>query len=523
VPGFTGDSPAGGLKWFSMSLKDAAVSIAGKLTDHIHIGNGLDQRDLAPVGWFEHAQAVQRLTDSFAAVPAGQRVRLAKKTSNLFRGRSGDMAGLDVSGLHSVIAVDPVNNTADVQGMCTYEDLVDSLLPFGLVPTVVPQLKTITLGGAVTGMGVESTSFRNGLPHEAVLEMDVLTGTGEVVTCSPTQNADLYRGFPNSYGSLGYSVRLKITCEKVPAYVELRHVRFDDVESVSAALAEISETREYEGQQVDYLDGVVFSLDEAYLTLGRQTDEPGPVSDYTHGRIYYRSLQHPTGISYDRLTIRDYLWRWDIDWFWCNRAFGTQNPTIRTLWPRDLLRSSFYWKIIGWDRKYDLADRIEARNGRPPRERVVQDIEVTPDNLPEYLTWFFTHCEIEPVWLCPIRLADGVGSLAGRTEVLDTDGAATSPWPLYPLTPGDTWVNVGFWSSVPADLMGADAGPGAFNREIERVVAGLGGHKSLYSEAFYSEDEFAALYGGDLPQKLKAVYDPDGRFPGLYEKTVTSI
>jgi FAD/FMN-containing dehydrogenase len=353
--------------------------------------------------------------------------------------------------------------------------------------------------------------------------MDVLTGTGEVVTCSPTQNADLYRGFPNSYGSLGYSVRLKITCEKVPAYVELRHVRFDDVESVSAALAEISETREYEGQQVDYLDGVVFSLDEAYLTLGRQTDEPGPVSDYTHGRIYYRSLQHPTGISYDRLTIRDYLWRWDIDWFWCNRAFGTQNPTIRTLWPRDLLRSSFYWKIIGWDRKYDLADRIEARNGRPPRERVVQDIEVTPDNLPEYLTWFFTHCEIEPVWLCPIRLADGVGSLAGRTEVLDTDGAATSPWPLYPLTPGDTWVNVGFWSSVPADLMGADAGPGAFNREIERVVAGLGGHKSLYSEAFYSEDEFAALYGGDLPQKLKAVYDPDGRFPGLYEKTVTSI
>ncbi|CAM5383110.1 hypothetical protein CVAR21S_02756 [Corynebacterium variabile] len=158
-----------------MSLKDAAVSIAGRLTDRIHIGNGLDQRELSPVGWFEHGQAVQRLTDSFAAVPADKRVRLAKKTSNLFRGRSGDMAGLDVSGLHSVIAVDPVDNTADVQGMCTYEDLVDTLLPFGLVPTVVPQLKTITLGGAVTGMGVESTSFRNGLPHEAVLEMDVLS------------------------------------------------------------------------------------------------------------------------------------------------------------------------------------------------------------------------------------------------------------------------------------------------------------------------------------------------------------
>ena len=66
--------------------------------------------------------------------------------------------------------------------MCTYEDLVDATLPHGLMPLVVPQLRTITLGGAVTGLGIESTSFRNGLPHESVLEMDVLTGAGEIVT-----------------------------------------------------------------------------------------------------------------------------------------------------------------------------------------------------------------------------------------------------------------------------------------------------------------------------------------------------
>lgn len=491
-----------GLQWSLMGLKEKAVAVAGRITDAVRIGNGLDQRDLMPVGWFAHWQAVRRLQDSFDAVPAGTQVRLAKKTSNLFRGRSGAAAGLDVSGLHGVIAVDPVARTADVQGMCTYEDLVDVLLPHGLAPTVVPQLKTITLGGAVTGMGVESTSFRNGLPHEAVLEMDVLTGTGEILTCSPTQNTDLFRGFPNSYGSLGYAVRLTVRCEQVDPYVELRHVRFNDVETLSAELDRIAAEREYDGERVDYLDGVVFSLEESYLVLGRATSAPGPTNDYTRERSYYRSLQHPSGILRDRLTVRDYLWRWDVDWFWCNRAFGTQNPTVRALWPRDLLRSSFYWKIIGWDRRFDIADRIEARNGRPARERVVQDIEVTPDNLPEFLTWFFTSCEIQPVWLCPIRLAD--------------DDA----WPLYPLSPGETWVNVGFWSSVPVDLTGKDAPDGAFNREIERVVSGLGGHKSLYSEAFYTEMQFAALYGGDLPARLKEVYDPDGRFPGLYEKAV---
>ncbi|WP_027019605.1 FAD-binding oxidoreductase [Corynebacterium sputi] len=503
-----------------MSLKEQVVRIAGKFTDSVRIGNGLEQRDLSPVGWWAHDQAVQRLKDSFEAVPTGERVRLAKKTSNLFRGRDTESAGLDASGLGGVVAVDPVENTADVQGMCTYEDLVDVLLPHGLAPTVTPQLKTITLGGAVTGMGVESSSFRNGLPHEAVLEMDVLTGTGEVVTCSPTQNLDLYRGFPNSYGSLGYAVRIKVRVEKVMPFVELRHVRFGDVGKLTEVLALIAEGKAYDGERVDYLDGVVFSLDECYLVLGKGTDETGPVSDYTRDQSYYRSIQHPDGILRDRLTIRDYLWRWDIDWFWCNRAFGAQNPTVRALWPRDLLRSSFYWKIIGWDRKFDIADRLEARAGRPARERVVQDIEVTPQNLPEFLTWFFTTCEIQPVWLCPIRLADGVELLAGTTEVLDSQEATKNPWPLYPLTPGDTWVNVGFWSSVPVDLMGADAPEGAFNREIEEVVSGLGGHKSLYSEAFYSPEKFAELYGGDLPQKLKSVYDPDGRFPGLYEKTV---
>ena len=42
---------------------------------------------------------------------------------------------------------------------------------FGVVPLVVPQLRTITLGGAVSGLGIESTSFRSGLPRESVLEM----------------------------------------------------------------------------------------------------------------------------------------------------------------------------------------------------------------------------------------------------------------------------------------------------------------------------------------------------------------
>ena len=70
---------------------------------------------------------------------------------------------------------------ADVEGMTTYEDFVDETLKHGLMPAVVPQLKTITIGGAVAGMGIEATSFHYGLVHETVLEMEILLASGETV------------------------------------------------------------------------------------------------------------------------------------------------------------------------------------------------------------------------------------------------------------------------------------------------------------------------------------------------------
>src|SRR5215207_9409961 len=139
-----------------------------------------------------YASGLQRLLASYRSIPDNATVRLAKPTSNLFRARAKNtVQGLDTSGLTGVIAVDPDARTAEVAGMCTYEDLVAATLPYGLAPLVVPQLKTITLGGAVTGLGIESTSFRNGMPHESVLELDILTGAGEVLTVSPEHHPDL--------------------------------------------------------------------------------------------------------------------------------------------------------------------------------------------------------------------------------------------------------------------------------------------------------------------------------------------
>ncbi len=458
------------------------------------------------LGESAHDAAVRRLRESYDALTPGAPVRLAKRTTNLFRPREqATGAGLDVAGLDGVLTVDPEARTADVQGMCTYEDLVSATLPYGLIPLVVPQLRTITLGGAVSGLGIESTSFRNGLPHESVLEMDVFTGAGEVVTCSPQEHSDLFRTFPNSYGSLGYATRLRIELEPVRSHVGLRHVRFADTASLAAAIAVVADTGQWEGEHVDGLDGTAFAPGELVLTMARWVDAPtgASTSDYAGQEVYWRSLQQR---ETDLLTTHDYLWRWDTDWFWCSRAFGAQHPVARRLWPRRLRRSDTYQRLLAVDRRFGVADRLDRRAGRPLRERVVQDVEVPLERLGEFLDWFDQEVGMRPVWLCPLRLRQPpTGSGAGR------------PWPSYPLEAGRTYVNVGFWGTV---HVGDDAPNGPLNRAIEDKVSALHGHKSLYSESFYARETFDVLYDGANLSAVKDRYDPDHRLTSLYDKAV---
>ncbi|HEX6684622.1 MAG TPA: FAD-binding oxidoreductase [Candidatus Limnocylindrales bacterium] len=441
-----------------------------------------------------HSEAVEGLRRGYEDLPPSAPVRLAKRTSNLFRFREDVGKGLDVSAFTSVLSVDPGSRTADVQGMTTYEDLVAATLPHGLMPLVVPQLKTITLGGAVTGLGIESTSFRNGLPHESVLEMEILTGDGRVVVARPdNEHAALFDAFPNSYGTLGYVLRLRIELEPVLPFVKLTHRRFTDARSCFEALAKACDSGEH-----DFVDGTVFSPGEMYLTLASFTEDADGPSDYTGLNIYYKSLREK---QTDVLTVHDYLWRWDTDWFWCSRALGVQNPYIRPLWPRRYRRSDVYRRIVAWDRRHRFSARLGSMRGRPREEPVVQDVEVPIERAPEFLSFFDEQIGISPVWLCPLRL---------RTA---------KTWPLYPLKDETLYVNFGFWSSVALQPGMAE---GHHNRIIEEKVTELGGHKSLYSSVHYGREEFWRLYHGQAYAPVKSAYDPAGRLPDLFDKCTSA-
>ena len=420
------------------------------------------------------------------------RAGLAKETSNLFRDRApGARRRLDVGAFREVLAVDRSSGLVEVEGMASYEKLVDECLPHGVMPAVVPQLKTITIGGAVAGVGIESSSHGQGLVHETVRELEVLTGDGRVLACTPeNQYRDLFFGLPNSYGTLGYALKVKADTIPVRPFVHLQHRTFSDAGEFFIALE-----RHCQAGDAHFVDGTIFAPDRLFITLGRFADEAPSTSDYTFEHIYYRSIAEKRE---DWLAVRDYLWRWDTDWFWCSKNLLAQNPIVRRLYGRKRLGSRTYSKIMRWNARVGITRKAERLLGLHS-ESVIQDVDIPIARAAEFLAFFAREIGILPIWICPI----GPGENAER-------------FVLYPMR-RELYVNFGFWDVV---RKREPHPPGHFNRLVEREVARLGGIKSLYSESFYPEDEFAELFGGAAYRALKAKYDPGGAFPTLYEKCV---
>jgi len=435
------------------------------------------------------AHAAKRDSLSQALRGGSGPVALAKETSNLFRDRAGgERRRLDVRGFNEVLSIG--EHHVEAEGMIPYEALTGACLAQGVMPAVVPQLKTITLGGAVAGVGIESSSHRHGLVHDTMLELDVLLGDGRVVSCTADNaHSDLFFGFPNSYGTLGYALRVKARTIPVKPYVRLEHRAFANGKDYFAQLENLLDTGD-----ADFVDGTVFSPQQMFITLGHFADSAPYTSDYTFENIYYRSIADKRE---DYLTIHDYLWRWDTDWFWCSKNVLAQNGFFRRfVFGKERLGSKTYTRIMRWNSRVGVTKKLERLLGLHS-ESVIQDVDIPIARAAEFLDFYAREIGLWPQWVCPIGVRDDRFS-------------------LYPVRRG-WYVNFGFWD---VKRTREAHPPGHFNRRIEEKVSELGGIKSLYSDSYFAEADFERRYGGAAYAALKKKYDPAGAFPRLYDKCV---
>jgi FAD/FMN-containing dehydrogenase len=275
----------------------------------------------------------------------------------------------------------------------------------------------------------------------------------------------------------------------VKPYVRLEHTGFSSADRYFASLEEILGKGD-----ADFIDGTIFEPGRLYLTLGRFADTAPYTSDYTFEKIYYRSI---AARREDYLTVHDYLWRWDTDWFWCSKNVFAQNAFARKwLYGRKRLGSKTYTRIMRWNSRVGITKKLERALGLHS-ESVIQDVDIPIARADEFLEFYAREIGLWPQWICPI-------------------GVSESRFVLYPVKRG-WYVNFGFWD---VKRTREAHPPGHFNRLIEDKVAELGGIKSLYSDSYFGEDDFHRRYGGDAYDALKKKYDPGGAFPRLYDKCV---
>ena len=380
--------------------------------------------------------------------------------------------------------------------MTTYEDLVDATLAHGLMPLVVPQLKTITLGGAVTGLGIESTSFRHGLPHESVREMDVLTADGEVITATPGRRAR--RPLPRLRQLLRHA-RLRAAPGHRPAAG--RAVRPAGAppgpDAGRAAPRRSPSVCRADRAALDFVDGTVFDAGGAVPDASaRSPTTPAPEpSDYTGQQIFYRS--HPrarasttspstTTSGAGTPTGSGARGRSACSTRWC-----AGSGRAATAAPTSTAASSPSTGAPGCQRAgppAGAAGRRRSRSSRTSRSR--------SSGWPSSSTPSTATSGSRPVWLCPLRLR----SERSLAALPDAPGRAVRQRRV---------------------LVGGAAGarrPGRAQPADRELVAELGGHKSLYSTVHYGEAEFWEHYNGPAYRALKERYDPHGRLPDLYHK-----
>jgi len=453
----------------------------------------------------EYAARVKAASEA-AKVPGP--LRMFKKTaSNTFRpnqigGRLESKARLDLSELVHVLEVNVAEMWCDIEASATFDTFVAETLKVGVMPLVIPELRTITVGGAIVGIGVESSSFKNGFFHEGLLEADILVASGDVITVSPSNHADLFKAIPNSLGSFGYLLRLRMRVQPMKPFVELEKTWCNSPEELVQKLQVACED-----PTADFVDGVALSDTGGMVMVGRMTSSPSKVRKYGLWPPFYPSIVKEGS---DCLSTSDYLWRWDADWFWCTQIFpGLRSWLIRWLCGDAVLRSD----------NYKLFNDFVIKNVSGPlgltknEELIIQDIDVPVEKSAEWIRKFQVvvpsvrlgkiklsrpgHGVTVPIWLCPVK------------------GTAS---PLMPMKPGHLYINFGFWDALQGAETTGGMSVGNVNRALEKLCDELDAKKTLYSSVFFSEEEFYARYNGTEYHKIKKLYDSEGRLRGWYER-----
>lgn len=223
----------------SLSTAEALADLKASLGDRIHLDEETRSRYRSDFG-----RKVDRLPGAVAlctsAAEIAEVVRFCRERGIpvVPRGQAHTQSGqatteggvlLDTSSLSVIHEIDEAAETATVDCGVVWRDLVAATLEKGLVPRVLTNNLGVQISGTLSMAGLGVASFRYGTQADNVTELEVVTGTGEIVTCSRDHNRDLFDVVRCGLGQFGVITRATVRLRRAKSVVRKYFLLYDDL------------------------------------------------------------------------------------------------------------------------------------------------------------------------------------------------------------------------------------------------------------------------------------------------------
>ncbi|GMN55424.1 hypothetical protein TIFTF001_024545 [Ficus carica] len=158
----------------------------------------------------------------------------------------------------------------DVSGGELWINILHETLRYGLAPKSWTDYLYLTVGGTLSNAGISGQAFKHGPQISNVYQLEVVTGKGEVVTCSENQNADLFYAVLGGLGQFGIITRARISLEPAPKMVKWVRVLYSDFPSFSKDQEHLISSQD----SFDYIEGFVIINRTGLLNTWRSSFDP---------------------------------------------------------------------------------------------------------------------------------------------------------------------------------------------------------------------------------------------------------
>ncbi|PJD97797.1 MAG: FAD-binding protein [Parachlamydia sp.] len=480
----------------------------------------------------QHQQDVKRIQDRFKLLQNSDSSHLksldrSSNKSHMMRGSSvyrkwRNELGLDV--LNSVIEIDPHGMKVIVEPQVPMDELTRLTLQERVVVPVVPEFKGITVGGAINGTAIESSSFRYGLFHDVCLAYHLLLGDGSILRVTPDDHPELFHGVSGSFGSLG--ILLLVELKVIPALPFVKLI-YHPCASISEGLNKIKELYQTINPP-EFIEGIMYAKNALTIIEGRwlveaddlpQLNLSAPWSPWYYAHVRQASLEKKP--MREKMSTYDYIFRHDTGAFWM-AAYGLHFELLARYYlegrlglsewsqklfgplqiekfaslkdPGILTRTFLNWKLPS--RK--LYQMLHADTEKWFEERfIIQDYFIPLRNTQKFVDWVTDFVGIFPLWLCPVK-------------------ATSCPQILAPHSGNDSlYVDIGVYG-LPQNAQPLLK----INREIDQKMDLLQGRKMLYSYCSYTEEEFWKVYPKISYSQLRSRYFANDVWASIEKKVL---